>query len=126
MLCQLLNGRGAVELDGELLDDLVQTDVEVLQRPRDLDRPALVPEVALDLAENGGCGVGGEFHPAGDVETVDRLDQTDRAHLNQVLDRLAPGSEAARETANQGKVPGDGLLTGRQICVLVDLSLIHI
>src|SRR5512133_572547 len=50
-LRQLRDGRGTSELHGELLDNLRKLDIELLQAARNSYRPALVPEVALDLAD---------------------------------------------------------------------------
>jgi hypothetical protein len=84
--------------------------VEVLQA-RDFDRPALVAEVALYLAENGRCGVGGQLHSPVEVEPIDRLDEADTADLDQVLYRLATGGEPARKTSHQRQIAGDEFLS---------------
>ena len=87
--------------------------VQLLQRARHADGPALVAEVALDLADHVGRGVGGERHLAVQLEAVDRLDQADRAHLLDVLQRLAAAGVAAGQRAHERQVALDQLARGR-------------
>src|SRR5205814_6678697 len=70
---QLGDRRRAPLTLGQVADGLGQRELELLQAARYPDRPALVPEVPLDLADDGGRGVGGELHAALQVEPVDRL-----------------------------------------------------
>ena len=93
--------------------------VQLLERARHADRPALVAEVALDLADDVRRGVGGERDLALELEAVDRLDQADRAHLLDVLERLAAAGVAARERAHQRQVALDQLLARRRVAALV-------
>ena len=46
------------------------------------------------------------------VEVVDGLDEADAAHLEQVVDVLAPGGEALDHAEHQPQIPGDQLLPG--------------
>src|SRR5204862_5230915 len=56
-----------------------------------------------------------------DVETVDRLDQPDRADLDEILELLAAVGVAARERAHERHVALDQLLPGRDVAALVVL-----
>src|SRR5829696_484442 len=72
---QLLGDLGdagrAPEPAGQALDRAGHRRVQLLERPWDPDRPALVAEVALDLADHVGGGVGGDRNLALELEAVD-------------------------------------------------------
>src|SRR5215212_359067 len=53
-----------------------------------VQRPALVAEVTLQLAQNGGCGKARELRAAIRIEPVDRFDQPEARHLHEVVERL--------------------------------------
>jgi hypothetical protein len=79
--------------------------------------------VALQLAENGGNGIRSEGDPDPGVVSVDGLDQADEGHLIEVLHRLAPAGEAARQTTGQPSVQANKIVTqpvisGREIATL--------
>ena len=103
---------GAAVLLGQLAGGLGQQQLELLQPARDPDRPALVAEVPLDLADDRRGRVGRELDPALEVEPVDRLDQPDRRHLDQVVERLAAVAEPAGEVLDQRQVHLDQLVAG--------------
>ena len=107
------------ELDGQLLDELRQLNVELLEPARDAHRPALVAEVALDLADDVRRRVGRELDAAVDVEPVDRLDQPDRADLDEVIELLAAIGIPSRERAHERHVPLDQLFARLQVAVFV-------
>src|SRR5207247_6712831 len=65
----------------------------LMQSPRHLHRPALVPEVPLDLAHDGGRGKCRELQAPLRLEALDGLQQSDIADLDDVLERLAPVAE---------------------------------
>ena len=118
-LGELVDGRRALQLGHELVDDLVEADVELLEAARHAHRPALVAEVALDLADDVGRRVGGELDAAAQVEAVDGLDEPDGADLDEVVEVLAARGVAARERAHQRQVHGDELLARRAVTVQV-------
>src|SRR5712691_7631386 len=118
-LRQLGDRRRAAELDGQLLDEARELDVELLEPARDADRPALVAEVALDLADDVRRRIGRQLDAAVEVEAVDRLDQPDRADLDEVLELLAAVAVAARERADERHVLLDQLLARGQVALLV-------
>src|SRR4029078_5124131 len=64
-------------------------------------------------------GVGGQLDAALEVEAVDRLDQPDRADLDEILELLAAVRVATREGAHEGHVLLDQLLACLQVAVLV-------
>ena len=74
---------------------------ELLQVARDPHGPALVAEVALELAEDGRDGEARERDGAARVEAVDRLDQAQRRDLDEVLQRLPGAGIAACELARE-------------------------
>src|SRR5918996_3120364 len=111
--------RRALKLHRELLEQVRQADVQLLEPTRDAHRPALVAEVALDLADDVRRGVGGELDAALDVEAVDRLDEPDRADLDEVLELLAAVRVAPRQRPHERHVLLDQLLARSEVQVLV-------
>jgi hypothetical protein len=81
----------------------------------DTYRPALVSEVALQLAEDGGRGEGGELQTPAGFEPVDRLEQSDGGHLFQVVDRDAAVGKPAGQMDGQPEVGGDQLISERGV-----------
>src|SRR5207253_1208631 len=103
-LRQLGGRRGASGLHGQLLDEPRELDVELLQAARHTHRPALVAEVALDLADDVRRRIRRQLDAALEVETVDRLDQSDRADLDEILQLLAAVRVPPRERADERHV----------------------
>ena len=99
----------------ELLGGRAERQPQLLQPARDPDRPALVPEVPLDLADDRRGGVRGELDAAVEVEAVDRLDQADRADLDEVVERLAAAGEPAGEVLDERQVQPDQLVPRRLV-----------
>ncbi len=97
-------GGGAAQRLGQLGGRGADLHPQLLQPPRHPDGPALVAEVALDLADDRGRRVGGELHAAIGVEAVDGLDEPDRADLDEVLEGLAAVAEAAGAVLDQRQV----------------------
>ena len=62
-----------------------------------------------------GRGVRRELDPALEVEAVDRLDQADRADLDEVVERLAAAGEPAGEVLDEGQVQPDQLVARRLV-----------
>ena len=89
VLCDLGDRRRALELRRKLCRAGAQARAQLLEAPRDLDRPSSIPEVALDLSCDRRDREGAEVDAALDVEPVDRLDQPDRSYLDEVLVQLA-------------------------------------
>ena len=107
MLGQLGDRRRMPELDVELLDRAVDREVEFLQPARNLDGPALIAEIALDLADDRRRRVGRELDAALEIEAVDRFEQPDRADLDQIVERFAAIGELDRQVARQVEVRDD-------------------
>jgi hypothetical protein len=112
------DGGGAADLLGQLGHHLVERQVELLEPAGDPHRPALVAEVALELADDGRRGIGRELDLALQVEAVDGLQQPDGAHLDQVLQRLAAVAEPPRQVLDQGQVQPDQLLAQGRVAGL--------
>ena len=118
-LGELVDGRRALQLGDELVDHLVEADVELLQAARHAHRPALVAEVALDLADDVGRRVRRQLDAALEVEAVDRLDEADGADLDEVVEVLAARGVAPRQRPHQREVHGDELLARLAVAVQV-------
>ena len=84
-----------------MVEETGQADVELLDAPRNVDRPGLVAEVALDLTEDRRHRVRGQLDAAVRVEAVDRVDEADRADLDEVVEHLAAADVAKGERADE-------------------------
>ena len=84
-----------------------------------VQRPALVAEVALELADHGGHGVAHEARAAARLEAVDGLHQAQAGHLDQVLERLVGVAVARGEVAGHGHEAGGERLAGVEVAVAV-------
>ena len=96
--------RRAAELLGEDLRRAAHRERALLEVARHVERPALVAEVALQLAEDRRRGVARELRPAAGLEAVDRLDQAEARDLQA-------GRRRARRctcSAARGRVPAAG------------------
>ena len=118
-LRELGDRRRAAELHRLLLDDLRELDVQLLEAARNAHGPALVAEVALDLADDVRRRVRRQLDAAVDVEAVDRLDQADTADLDEVVELLAAVRVAPRERADEREVLLDQLLARGEVALLV-------
>src|SRR5690349_8355042 len=83
VLGELAGGGCAAEVGGELLGGLVELERELLQIARDANRPAVVAEIALELAEDGRHREAREGEAAARIEAIDCLQQPDRGDLVQ-------------------------------------------
>src|SRR5205814_3908686 len=92
---------------------------QLLQAARHAHGPTLVAEVTLDLADDVRRRIGRELDAAAEVEAVDRLDQPDRADLDEILELLAAVGVATRERSNQRHVLLDQLLARCEVALLV-------
>ena len=90
---------------------------QLLQVARDADRPALVAEVALELAEDRRHGEGRERGLARRVEAVDRLEQAERGDLDEVVELLAAALVAPRELAGERQEALDQRLARGRVAV---------
>ena len=109
-LAELRGGRGAPERLGQPLRLARELEAAVLQPARDMQRPGLVAEVALELAEDGRHREAGELGAATGLEAVDRLDEPDAGDLDEVVERLLAVAVAAGELACEREVALDQLV----------------
>ena len=84
-----------------------------------MQRPALVAEVALELAQDRRRRVARELRPAAGVEAVDRLDQAEARDLEEVVERLVRVRVAQREVAGERQEPLGELLARGEVAVAV-------
>jgi hypothetical protein len=82
-------------------------------------RPAVVAEVALELAEHRRHRVGGERGLPRRVEAVDRLDQPERGDLHEVVEWLVGAPVAPRHAAGERQEARDELLARGLVAVAV-------
>ena len=118
-LGDLARRRRAAELARHLVRHAVDPHRHLLQVARHAHRPALVAEVALELAEDRRDGERRERGLARGVEAVDRLQQAERGDLDQVVELLAAALVAARELARQRQEALDELLARGRIALAV-------
>lgn len=87
--------------------------MRVLSPSRDMHHPRLVAEVAADLAEDGRCREARELAAALGIEPVDRLDEPDRADLDQIVERLSAVGIPPRKSFDQRhQVHDEGFAVG--------------
>ena len=85
--------------------------MQLLDPPRHPDRPALVAEVALQLADDRRRGERRELEAPLGLEPLDRLDQAERRDLDEVVEGYAPVGEPPGEVLGQPEVRLDELVT---------------
>ena len=107
---QLGDGGGAAELLGEVGGRRRDRQPQLLEPARHPDRPAAVPEVPLDLADDGRGRVRRELHAAVGVEAVDAL----ISPIVPTWSRSSKGSprlqEPAREVLDERQVQAHQLV----------------
>jgi len=86
-----------------------------LQRAWDSDRPATVPEMALQLAGDRHGSEGRELDPSLRIEPVDRIQQAEVGHLDQILDGFPPPREPPGEMTGERHEALGQLLPNRRI-----------
>src|SRR4051794_6148464 len=111
-------GRPA-ELGREVAQRLPDLEDQLLRGPRDVHRPSLVAEVALDLAEHRRHRVPREAVAALRVVPVHRLDEAHACHLHEVLQRLARVAIPGRELPGERHEAQHELVTSLEITCLV-------
>ncbi len=112
VLGHLLGPRHALRPAGQFRLGRVHQQVPLLQAAGDPDPPAVVPEVALQLAQDGRGGIAAERHPPPRVVRVDRLDQAVAGDLDEVVERLAPVGEPPGQSHGERPVHLDQALPG--------------
>ena len=111
----LVRCRGATALGLEVVRDALHADRELLQVARHAQGPALIAEMAPELAQYGRHGERRERCRAGWIEAVDRLQQAERGHLLEVFERFVAPRIAARELPRKGQEPVHERLLRRAI-----------
>ena len=90
---------------------------DVAQAAADADG-VVVAQVAADLADNHGHGIGGKAHVLRHVEVVQRLDEADAAHLEQVVHVFPAVAEALDHAEHQAQIAPDEFLARVQIAAV--------
>ena len=106
----------------ELGDSGSQRRIQLLEPARDPDRPGSIPKVPLDLAVDRRDRVGRQVDAALELEPVDRLDQADRADLDEILELLAVPDMAPGEPAYEREVLLDQARSRAEVTVPVVLA----
>jgi hypothetical protein len=75
--------------------------------------------VPLDLAVDRGNREGRKINTPVELESVDRVDQPDRADLDKVLELLAPADVAPRQLPHEWEVLSDQSVPRRRVAALV-------
>jgi hypothetical protein len=105
----------ALKLLGQLGHRLADLGDAVVQTARHAHRPDAVAEMALQLAEDGRRGEGGEGDAALGVEAVDRVHQPQARHLEKVVEGLVRAAVALGEAFREGQVAPHELLARRGV-----------
>src|SRR5262245_41448794 len=92
--------------------------MQLLQPPRNRDRPASVAEVPLQLPDDGREDVRHQLHFAIEIEALDRLDQSDVRDLLEVVDLLAAPRVAIGDATNDRDEALDQPVAGSEVALL--------
>ena len=93
--------RRPAELGRELVDEARDAERQLLHPPGHVHAPRAIAEVTADLADDRRHGIRRELDAALELEPVDRLDQADRADLDEIVDGLAAARVPTGERANE-------------------------
>src|ERR671920_1143406 len=118
-LGELLQRGRPTRPNGLVADCFLRRLAQLLQTAGDPHRPALVTEVAFDLAEDVRGRVGGELDLPVYIEAVHRLYQADGGDLDQIVQGLPAACELAGQKLSQGKLFLDDPLAGVLVPLLV-------
>jgi hypothetical protein len=110
VLREHLHRRRATVLGGQPVVDLLDLDRKLLGAPRHVYGPSEITEIALELAQDRRHGERREGGPSVGVVAVDRFDQAETGHLQQIVERLPGAAVAARQLAGQRQKAVDELL----------------
>ena len=114
-LGDLVDGRNPSELGGQSRRLALDLGDALLQLARHPHRPAAVAEVALELTEDRRDGIARERHAALRVEAVERLDEPEARHLDEVVERLAIAAVARCEATRERHETLDQLLANHGV-----------
>jgi hypothetical protein len=127
-LGDLANRWGVTELGRQLGRCPLDPEDPLLDVARHMHRPATVPEMALELAENRGDGESREGSATLGIEPIDRLDEPNARNLDQVVEWLGSSRVPGRQPPGERHEPVDQLLSDGRRAVLgespQELSLI--
>jgi len=106
--------RGAAQLLGQWPGRVSDPQDQLLHRAQDVERPALVAEVPLELSADARRRVGAQAGADGWIKIADCLHQADVAHLHQVLDRHRAALVRTYAGPDQALVTGNEQLARRR------------
>ena len=89
--------------------------MQLLDAARDTYRPALVAEVPLELAHDGGRSERRELKTAIGFEALHRLQEPDERDLTEIVEWLAAVGEPAREEVGETHVVLDEVIAKRAV-----------
>ena len=115
MLGHLAHLRRAAQLLRQRLGRAAHRERALLEVARHVQRPSLVAEVALQLAQDRGRGVARELRAAPGLEAVDGLDQAEARDLHEVVERLVGVRVAQRQVAGERQEPLAELLARGEV-----------
>ena len=87
----------------QLLRRLLHLPAILLQRPADPYR-SVIPQKPFDLPGDHGNRIGGKLYLIRQVKFIDRLDQTDRSDLKQILHLISSSGEPFYDMMNQSQI----------------------
>jgi hypothetical protein len=116
LLRELGDRRRASEPRRQLVGRGRELERALLDPAGNVDRPAAVAEVALELTEHRRRGKTREGEAAVGIEALNRFEQADVGDLNEVVERLASRVVAAGDRAHERLIADDELLDDRPVC----------
>src|SRR4029077_15776135 len=104
---QLRRSRRAAEALRKLRRCAAQAQMQLLESPRHLHRPAVVTEVPSNLTHDRGHRKRHEIRSGVDVESDHRVDQPHPRNLDEVVSGFPPTVETAGDMVGQWKTALD-------------------
>src|SRR3954468_12992203 len=89
----------------KLRASLSELPLQLLEPPRNLQRPPAVTEVPADLTHDGRYGEGHKRAALIGIETIDRIDQANRSSLAEVVILLAAIAETSCHVLGERQRP---------------------
>ena len=89
---------------------------DVAQRAADADA-VVIPQIAADLADDHGNGIGTEFDTDGVVKVVNGFHKTDAADLEEVVHIFVTVCKAFDHAQNEAEISLDVLFPGKTVAL---------
>ena len=86
----------------------------------------IVPQIAADFPDNHGNGIGGKPDVLADIEVINGLDETDTAHLKEIVQVFPSLGETLDNAEHQPKITVYQLLPGLSVARVHTFEQLHL